>query len=345
MKRSDRSGNTASGRPPAVSARGANLAFLPLLAAAYALAAVAPVPPAMTLLPGGVTASQLILAGLLFVAGRRMSLPMHRTGIATVAGLAAVGVFARLAGLAATVAVTRTLRESGCSTTVSDTLIGLSLVAAMPSANTSTAWTRRGGGDLALCVVIVVLTTLASPAVVPSALRIAGVSHAADAVKFPEIAFGVIAWVVVPMALGMAVGRLSPRSVGLLPEPAAAFFSLGALILLNYLNASRALPDLLVRGTGEPLVLAAAAGLALVTVLNGCGAMAGLFAGASEASRTAVLHAVGMSNTALAATLAAEFFPDRPQILYPAITCTLFQHAVAAWMTISRPPSGPGDST
>lgn len=43
-------------------------------------------------------------------------------------------------------------------------------------------------------------------------------------------------------------------------------------------------------------------------------------------SRTAVVHAVGMSNTALAATLAVGFFPDRPQILHPAIMGTLFRH-------------------
>lgn len=337
MNRSGRSGNTASGRPPAVSARAAEVAFLPLLVTVYALAAVAPAPLSMTQLPGGVTVSQLILAGLLFVAGLRMSIRTNRANLASGIGLAAAGVFARLTGLVAAVAVARAVREGGCSMAVSDAFTGLSLVAAMPSANTSTAWTRRGGGDLALCVVIVVFTTLASPAVVPSALKLAGVVDTAHPAKLPGVAVGVIAWVVIPMALGMAVGRLPWRKHVLMPEPTRPLLSLGALILLNYLNASRALPDLLARGTGGEILLSAIGGLSLVTILNGCGATAGLLAGGSRASRTAMIHAVGMSNTALASTLAVEFFPNRPQMLYPAIACTLFQHAVAALLTISRP--------
>lgn len=340
MTRFVRPAGTHSGRPPAAVAGAAELAFLPLLFSVYVLAAVAPAPLAMNVLPGGCAASQLILAGLLFAAGIRMSLRTNPAAVATGVGLAVIGVVARLVGVVATAAVARAFRESGCPPVVSDTLTGLALVAAMPSANTSTAWTRRGGGNLALCVAIVVCTTLAAPAVVPAALRLAGVTDAANSGKFPDMAAGVIAWVVVPMGLGMLCGRLPRRILRSLPEPVGAMLSLGALLLLNYLNASRALPDLLARGTGQPLVLAAIGGLSLVSFLHSCGAAAGRFGG-SQASRTAILHAVGMSNTALAATLAVEFFPDRPQILYPAMACTLFQHAIAVVLTIFRPGNAP----
>jgi predicted Na+-dependent transporter len=57
---------------------------------------------------------------------------------------------------------------------VQNILVGLALVASMPVAGSSTAWSQNTDGDMALSLGLVLLTTLLSPLTTPAALHAVG---------------------------------------------------------------------------------------------------------------------------------------------------------------------------
>ncbi len=351
--------------PRAPAGGGLDHAFLPLLAAVYVAATLAPAPAWLARLPlpqwldgadgAGLSTSKLILAGLLFVAGMRMAVtarpqaPWRAVGglvrvLVRVLGLAAAG---RLAPLAAMVGLSHLLAAAAVPAVAMDVATGLLLVAAMPSANTSTAWTRRSGGSLPLCVGLVLVTTLAAPLVVPTAAALAAGPAAAmtgdDQRAFAGLGLDLLAWVVLPMAAGLLAGRLAGGRAAVPLAAAGSIGPLAAILALNYLNASRGLPQLLGAGQLLPLVASAATGAALVAMTFATGWLVARTAGLAPEPGLAVAYAVGMSNTGLAGTLANAAFPDRAVILYPIVLCTLAQHVMAALIdaTRRRSPASP----
>lgn len=326
-----------------------DIAFLPLLLAAYTLATFTPAATWMTrlTLPGGLEfgTSKVILAALLFIAGLRTALPAWPKTPLAAAGLLALGVVGRLVPLAAMIAITHALVAAGAPADALAIATGLLLVAAMPSANTSTAWTRRTGGSLALCVGVVLVTTIASPLVVPAAASLAaGPAATMDAVgerAFAGVGAELLAWVVIPMTLGMAIGRLAGAREGVPLGLAGSIGSLAAILALNYLNASRALPQLLANGHLVPLLAAGAAGAVLVAATYAGGGLIARATGATPEAGLALGFAVGMSNTGLAGTLANEAFADPAVILYPIVLCTLVQHVIAAVIDALRRQAHP----
>lgn len=307
-----------------------NRAFLPLLVAVYGAAAMAPAPAVLDDGAHGIRASHLILACLVFLAGLRTGLPRRaRAGFAGV-GLVGAGLLGRFIPLLMILCAVRLTSVSEMSPMAVDVVTGLMLVAAMPSANTATVWTRRSSGNLALCVGIVLMTTLFSPLVVPLSLAMAGHSTGLPADAFSQLSGAVVAWVFVPMVLGMWLGRAFEVEQGLPLGAGGALGTLVALLSLNYLNASRALPRLFEAGGFVSLAWAAAGGATLVLVSYAAGGFVAQVLRAGKPARTALSYAVGMSNTGIAGTLAISAFPDRPEVLYPVVMCTLLQHVVAA---------------
>lgn len=330
-----------SSSPEMSAGRWLDHAFVPLLLAVYAAATFTPAPAWLTrvTLPsdaGGleVGTSKLILAALLFIAGLRTSLPAWPKTPLAAAGLLGLGVLGRLVPLAVMIAITHLLVAIDASPSGLEIATGLLLVAAMPSANTSTAWTRRAGGSLALCVGVVLLTTVASPLVVPYAVTLAA-GPAADMGAVGEHVFAgvgveLLAWVVVPMAAGMAVGWLAGARDGVPLGLPGSIGSLTAILALNYLNASRGLPQLLTNAHLLPLLAAAAVAVVLVSAAYAAGGVVARTTGATPQAALALGYAVGMSNTGLAGTLANEAFAEPAMILYPIVLCTLAQHVTAA---------------
>ncbi|MFM9057798.1 MAG: bile acid:sodium symporter [Planctomycetaceae bacterium] len=308
-------------------------AFVLVLLAVYALAAVCPAPGPLVSPALGVRTAQVVLAVLLFVAGLRTAVPADLREVVRRAALVAAGVAGRIVPLAAMLACLALVPGGPGQSLAGDIALGLTLVAAMPAANTSTAWTRRSSGDLTVCAGIIVATTLLSPVVIPATLVLArgpAGTPAASTCAFLDLAVGVIAWVVVPIAAGILVGRTGGMVAGKPLGVGGSLGTLGALVLLNYLNASQALPNVLDRGGPAAFGWAACGAAALVPLCYAAGAAAGRVARASPAQGAALFYAVGMGNTGLAGTLAAALFPGRPATLYPIVLCTLLQPVVAA---------------
>jgi BASS family bile acid:Na+ symporter len=316
-------------------ARRLDAVFLALLLTIYVLAALLPAPQELVTPFPGVRTAQLVLALLLFVAGLRTAVPRDAGEVLSRGAAIGMGVVGRLAPLAAMLACLSLVSVESTPSLATDIAVGLTMVAAMPAANTSTAWTRRSSGDLMVCAGIVVATTMLAPLVIPGALAVvgdAGGPAEVSAGTFSDMAVGVVGWVVVPIVAGIVLGRLGGLGAGKPLGPAGSLGLLGALLLLNYINASQALPKVLERGGAWSLGWSACGAALLVPVCYAAGEVAGRLVSASPAQGRALSYAVGMSNTGLASTLVAAAFPGRPATLYPIVLCTLLQHVVAALM-------------
>ncbi len=329
------------------SGRWLDYAFVPLLLIVYATSTFAPAPSwlARVTLPAWAGAAEvgtarLILAVLLFIAGLRTAAPTWPKTPLAAMGLLALGVVGRLVPLAAMIAITHALVTVAAPGVSVDIATGLVFVAAMPSANTSTAWTRRADGSLAACVGIVLLTTILAPVVIPTAAAMAAgpaatMGSVGDHV-FTGVGYELVAWVVIPMVAGMMVGWLVGARDGVPLGLPGSLGALAAILAVNYLNASRALPQLLVNGHLFPLLGATAASVVLVAVTYAVGGLIARSTRATPEVGVAITFAVGMSNTGLAGALASECFAAPAVILYPIVLCTLVQHVMAALIDSAR---------
>ena len=228
--------------------------FLWLLAGSYLLAAVCPWPGAAirhaAVLDAGaagvVSLPVLLLAFLLFNAGLAAD-PTDLAGVvrrplALLAGVAAtVAVpLAVVAGLAAGLGWWHDPEEARCL------VAGLAVVAAMPVAGSSAAWSQRAGGSAALSLGLVVASTLLSPLTTPLALAAVGPLAVGGGPPSALLGAGTVAFlalgVVLPSALGMAARRAVGAGAVARVQPALRAAGTAVLLLLCYANATASLP-------------------------------------------------------------------------------------------------------
>jgi BASS family bile acid:Na+ symporter len=215
-------------------------------------------------------------------------------------------------------------------------LIGLGLVAAMPIAGSSAAWSQKTEGDTALSLGLVMCSTLFSPLTTPLALHAVGLFLTGEyAVTLHGLAdHGAGAFLLVCVALPSLLGLLGHRAVGearLTPvRPHLQLVNSVVLLVLNYVNAAVSLPTVVAHADWEVLgamlavvvalcVLAFAAGWWLAKVLRG-----------DHPRRMALMFGLGMSNNGTGLVLAATALASHPQVMLPVIFYNLAQHLVAA---------------
>jgi BASS family bile acid:Na+ symporter len=282
-----------------------------------------------------VTLPTFLLATLVFQAGLRVNGERARQIAARPAMM--------LAGLAANVAVpltflaalVPTLRYWHNPEEAAMILIGLALVTAMPIAGSSTGWSQAAGGDLALSLALVLVSTLLSPLTTPTALRtLALLAEGTPGAELHRLAGRgtgsfLAAWVLLPSLVGMAVrGALGADRTRLLEgrlKPVAP----ATLMVLCYANASVCLPRVL----GDPdwdflaVTLVLVAALCVLTFAAG-GLLARLL-GADPGQRAALMFGLGMNNNGTGLVLAALALGSRPLALLPILVYNLVQHLVA----------------
>lgn len=216
-------------------------------------------------------------------------------------------------------------------------LVGLTLVAAMPVANSSVGWTQHADGDLALSLALVVLSISLSPILTPQLLGWLGTSlspreQAYCAVlvnQFTGLFF--ISWVVLPTALG-AVCRLLIASERL--PSVVGWFSLAsalALLALNYINSSQALPQ--VYDAPRSLLLATTVLAALLSIVGlVLGWSLSLWRDRGRSTRVALMFGLSMKHTGLALVLAGAVLADQPSAILMIVLATLMQHVLASFL-------------
>src|SRR5262245_36897410 len=184
-----------------------------------------------------------------------------------------------------------------------DLVVGLSVVAAMPVAGSSAAWSQSADGDCALSLGLVLVSTVLSPLTTPLALRTAGLfapGGAGDLLGRLAGAGGasafLAAWVVVPMAIGIltrwAAGGPRADAVGLRLKPLSSV----VLLTLCYANASACLPGAAADPDWDFLTLVVVA----VSMMSGAAFAAGFGVAravrADKGRRASLVFGVGMAN-------------------------------------------------
>jgi BASS family bile acid:Na+ symporter len=219
-------------------------------------------------------------------------------------------------------------------------LAGAVLVVAMPPANSASVWSELSGGQAAMTLWVIILGTLVSPLVTPAV-----VSAFAGAAARPELLAAqssggllevLFAFVMLPAALGVALRALLDAFRNAWTPLLIEFsrtVSLAALLLLNYINAAAALPQLVT--SSFP---AAAAGVVLLTFVL-CGLVfalslaVGRWAGLRTlADRLSFTYVVGMKNTGAALVLASSLLATQPLAVLVPVLYTLAQHFAAAML-------------
>jgi BASS family bile acid:Na+ symporter len=210
-------------------------------------------------------------------------------------------------------------------------LIGMALVAAMPVANSSVAWTLQAGGHLGWSLALVVLSIVLNPWITPQLLQVMGWSLAgAQAARVDQLVTQFsgamfIVWVLFPTALGMICRMALGTHFTTRLKPLAVAVGAVCLLVLNYANAS-----LVERPTPGLLAIAVVLSALLSLVGVGSACLVAHVAHLDRVSRTALMFGLSMKHNGLALALAGAMLHDQPSAILFIVVAILVQHTIAA---------------
>jgi BASS family bile acid:Na+ symporter len=283
-----------------------------------------------------VTLPVLMLAFLLFNAGLgvqtgRLRNLVHNP-ILLLAGLAANLVIP----LAFILVVSRVMHLWHNPDEVQNILVGLALVASMPIAGSSTAWSQNANGDLALSLGLVLGSTLLSPLTTPVALHAVGWVTTGDySEDLHELAGGDTGVflglaVILPSLLGICARHTAGEARIDAAKPQLKLLNSVNLLLLNYSNAAVSLPQTIADPDWDFLAVILGIVVALCVLAFAAGWWLGRVFKGDPARQAALMFGLGMNNNGTGLVLASMALADHPRVLLPIIFYNLVQHLVAA---------------
>ena len=201
---------------------------------------------------------------------------------------------------------------------------GIVLEYCVPVAGVSAMGTNMRGGDPALSLATILVSTVAAPFTIPLTLHVLlGQTVEVDAARM-------MGEMVVSIALPALAGTLAndltrgraSRDLSPVIAPAAKL-ALVAVILTNSTGVAPYVRNL------TPMLVAVAA---FIGAFAACGYAAGLLAARamrlSDDKLASMTYLVGMRNISAGAVLAGEYFPA--EVMFPVVIGTLFQQVLAA---------------
>jgi BASS family bile acid:Na+ symporter len=217
-----------------------------------------------------------------------------------------------------------------------EALVGMALVASMPIAGASTAWSQNANGKLSLSLGLVLATTILSPILTPSVLHYVGFITEGDySEDLHELAAQGVqgflqTWVILPAIVGIIVRQLLGERWFTQICGYLKLINYCVLIVLNYSNASLALPGLIKNPDLDFLVMC----LTIVTLLCILGFWAGniisqLF-NTTITEKASLMFGLGMNNNGTGLVLASISLSDHPEVMIPIILYNLMQHLIAS---------------
>jgi BASS family bile acid:Na+ symporter len=247
-----------------------------------------------------------------------------------------IGLGANLAvPIAYTFGATKTLRLWHDPATSQIILVGLALIAAMPIAGSSTAWCQIVNGNPTLSLGLVLFSTFLSPLTTPLVLHVVGLMTTGDYAEELQYlaAEGTGAFlalcVVIPSVLGICGHWLiGGARIDSAKHPLKLFNSLN-LLLLNYSNASLALPRILARPDADFLILTLLVVVGLCVAAFSSGWAIARLLKVDRAEQAALVFGLGMNNNGTGLVLASVALADYPRVMLPIILYNLAQHLVA----------------
>lgn len=210
--------------------------------------------------------------------------------------------------------------------------IGVILVGCCPGGTASNVITYLAKGDVALSVAMTTFSTLLAPILTPLLVLLLGGSYLP--VNAPALLISIVQVVLVPVLLGLVLRRLLPGVVDAIAP---------ILPLISVLGIATAVL-IIVAGSASRILTVAGVVLIAVIVHNLLGYLLGYGAakitGLDVAARRTVAIEVGLQNSGLAVTLAAQHF--NPIAALPGAIFSVWHNlsgsALAAYW--SRRPTG-----
>lgn len=230
---------------------------------------------------------------------------------------------------------------------VQNILVGLALVASMPIAGSSTAWSQNADGELSLSLGLVLGSTLLSPLTTPLALHAVGLMTTGDySSDLHELAAGgtggfLALCVLAPSLMGIALRRALGEARTATVKPRLKLVNYVVLLVLNYSNASISLPQAIANPDYDFLAVTMfiVVALCVTAFTSGWGISRAL--GANPSQRTALMFGLGMNNNGTGLVLASMALADHPAVMLPIIFYNLSQHLVAGIVDrVASPRSG-----
>jgi len=214
-------------------------------------------------------------------------------------------------------------------------LLGLALIASMPIAGASTAWSQNTDGNLVLSLGLVILSTMLSPLTAPATLavlgRLATGEYARDLAGIANLETGIFMMlcVVIPSVLGIFMSWLLGEGRMAKAKPFLKLLNWINLLLLIYSNASTALPQAVRYPDITLCFITLGAAIVLCILAFSAGWGVGRLVGADEPEQTSLMYGLGMNNNGTALVLASLALADHPEVMLPIITYNLVQHVIA----------------
>lgn len=316
--------------------------FLWLLIAAYVLAATVPVSGesirrlSLTSSVSGIsiTVPMVLLSVLLFNAGiganlRDLAAVLRRPGPLLAGVLANM-----MVPIGLLIPLAQCLRSWPDADEAQCLLVGLAVVASMPVAGSSTAWSQNANGSAALSLGLVILSTLLSPVTTP--LTLAAVepltqgdySTAMGQLSGDGTGVFLLACVVVPSLAGMACRFIGVDRINRL-KPVTKFINSIVLLGLCYINASTVLPKIAEEPDWDFLALCLGAVAALCIAAFAAGWVLARLLQANDSQTRSLVFALGMNNNGTGIVLACSALASMPGAVLPVLAYNLVQHLVA----------------
>lgn len=214
-------------------------------------------------------------------------------------------------------------------------LVGLALIASMPIAGSSSAWSQNADGDVALSLGLVVFSTCLSPVTTPVALHAASwMANDIYAELLQELASqrtGVFLTLLVflPSVLGIAIRYLLNDRRWEAIKSGVKLLNTMALLILIYSNASLALPQAIAKPDWDFFFVLAGILVFLCSVTFGSGWIIAKRFRAGKAQRTSLMFGLGMNNNGTAMVLVSSVSSQLPEIMLSIIFYNLLQHFAA----------------
>ena len=211
---------------------------------------------------------------------------------------------------------------------VQNILVGLTLVASMPIAGSSTVWSQNADGDMALSLGLVLGSTLLSPVTTPLVLHAVGFMARGDyAEDLHDLASGgagafLAVGVILPSLLGIALRQWAGEPRVAEAKPVLKLINIGVLMFLNYSNASASLPQAIARPDPDFLAATLVIVVGLVLTFAAGWALARLFRAGCD-RRVALMFGLGMNNNGTGLVMASLALADHPRVLLPIIFYSL----------------------
>ncbi len=217
-------------------------------------------------------------------------------------------------------------------------LVGLALIAAMPIAGSSTAWSQKADGNLPLSLGLVIASTFLSPLTTPLVLHSAALTtrgkYAELMISLASKGTGVFlsVWVLLPSLAGILARPLIGDRRLESARPLLRVASSACLLLLNYVNAAASMPQVTAapRPAFLAVILGVVAGVCVLSFFSGW--VVARLCRADAGQETALMFALGMNNNGTGLVLASLALAAHPAVMLPLMCYNLVQHIVAGWV-------------